>query len=80
MSDHLQKFIEFLHKDIADWEEAERFCEKQIHSVQNSDEREARSGREEAEKFRARISERKELIAQLERDTLLTKSKERNPQ
>ncbi|MGB9073589.1 MAG: hypothetical protein WCC22_13195 [Terriglobales bacterium] len=80
MSDYLQRFIEFLQKDVADWEEAARFCEKQIHSVQDLDEREARSGRGEAEKFRARISERKELIAQLERDTLLTKNKERNPQ
>lgn len=67
MSDRNLEYIEFLEKDIRDWEEAAQFYEQHIHSVQNLDEAERRSGKQEAEKFRTRIAERRELIEQLKK-------------
>lgn len=65
MTDHIQHFIEFLQKNIKDWEEAAQFCEKQVYSLQALGEREGGTGKQEAEKYRARIAEQRELIAQL---------------
>ena len=66
LDDIRQRFIEFLEKDIRDWEEAARFYEQNVESVRESgDLARARSGTEEAEKYRARIVEYRELIEQL---------------
>ena len=67
MSDDLQHFIPSLQQDIKEWEDAAQFYEKQVHSVQNLGKEEVRT-RKAAEKFRARIAERRELIEQLRRD------------
>ena len=65
MEDSRQRFIEFLEKDVRDWEEAAQFYEQNIHSVQDVSDSARRPGREEAEKYRRRIAERRELIEQL---------------
>lgn len=67
MDENLKQFIDFLERDIREWEEAAQFYEQHIHSVTTSGESERRSGKEEAEKYRARVSERRELIEQLKK-------------
>ena len=65
MSDIVRQFIEFLQRDISEWEEAAQFYEKLVNSVHDLGEAEARPGKEEAAKYRARISERRRLIEDL---------------
>jgi hypothetical protein len=63
MTDGVQKFIEFLESEIRAWEKAAQFSE-QIDSVQFSDSVH-RTGKQEAEGYRARIAEIRDLIEQL---------------
>lgn len=65
MSDTLKQFIRFLEADIKEWKEAADFYDRYIHSVTDLGEAHLRSGRQEVERFRARVSERQKLIEQL---------------
>jgi hypothetical protein len=62
----VEHFIQFLERDIKDWEDAAQFYEEHIYSVRTTG-KEVKSEKQEAEKFRARIEDRKSLIAATER-------------
>jgi hypothetical protein len=61
MADATQQFIDFLQKDIKEWQEAAEFYDKYIHSAKLPEE-ENKSGKEMADMFRKRIEERQNMI------------------
>jgi hypothetical protein len=65
MDANVQHFVSFLEKDITEWEDAANFYERYISSVADLPEQRVHSGKEEADRFRARIKVRKELIETL---------------
>ncbi len=63
MNISVQMLIDFLEKDIQDWEEAAGFYESYVLTV--TDDASKRTGRMEAAKFQARVEERKMLMKEL---------------
>jgi len=61
MNDIREQFVRHLERDLRDWEDAANFCEQHIISTQFSG-ASPRSGQQEAEKYRARITEIRELL------------------
>jgi hypothetical protein len=62
MSSISAQFLDFLRKDIKDWEDAAAFFDK-IHTVTMDGQ--IYSGKDFAERYRARIRERAELLSSL---------------
>jgi hypothetical protein len=68
MSNGVQLFIEFLETDIKNWEDAAEYCEKHVDSVEGLGASNFRTGKQEAEKYRARIAEFRKLLEQLKKE------------
>ena len=68
MSNGVQRFIEFLETDIKNWEDAAESCEKHVHSVEGLGGSDFRTGKQEAEKYRARIAEYRKLLERLKKE------------